>query len=82
MNAFQRWVTDFGGVKPLASKLSVTQATVYRWVNRHGWPKVKTINSIVKLSKGKLTFVDVVVSCAPMKRKNKAVAEKEFKHSV
>ena len=69
MKVFQHWITSFGGVEAVAAKLGVTRAAVYHWVNKRGCPKIETIDHIVKLSKGKLSFDDVITSTRPRKIK-------------
>lgn len=64
-SAFQDWVVKNGGPVNVASILDVTPFAVRHWVNRKGWPKVKTILEIIELSGGKLTFETIVDSCKP-----------------
>ena len=63
--AIQTWVRDFGGVGKVADKLGVTDVAVRNWVKRRGWPKVDIILKLIKLSKGELTFDNIVASSRP-----------------
>lgn len=69
-HAFQDWVKKIGGQEKLADKLGCSTHTVKHWVLRRGHPSVKALISIVKLSKGRLTFEDIILSTSrvPLKR--------------
>lgn len=65
MQNFQAWIEDYGGVDKLAKRLKVTPQAVYTWVKRQGYPKVETMRALVKISKGKLTYVSIIESTKP-----------------
>ncbi len=52
-NAFQDWVDDMGGLMELAYRMDVAYTTTRVWYRREGYPKVETMEKIVKLSKGR-----------------------------
>lgn len=80
---FHRWVAAYGGVDKLAKELGVTSQVVKYWLRRRGWPKVKNILDIVRLSGGKLTFEDVVNGTKPRAPKRPVrVASKKKKARV
>lgn len=78
VDAFQRWVAAYGGAEKVASRLGVHIGTVQCWLYRQGWPKVAKIVQLIELSKGELTFEDIIASTAapgqqaPAKRKKGA----------
>lgn len=61
-NAVQNWVEAQGGVVAVASKLRLTTPTVRNWLHRRGWPKVSVILKLIKISKGELTFENIIAS--------------------
>jgi len=65
VKAFQDWVASEGGSFPVSKKLGVTHVAVKAWLNRKGWPKVKNIIDLIKLSKGQLTFDNIIESTRP-----------------
>lgn len=62
---FHRWVSAHGGAEKLAKELGVTAHAVRWWLRRQGWPNVKVMIEIVRLSKGKLSFNDIIAACKP-----------------
>lgn len=56
---FNAWVEEFGGARPLAEKLNVTDHAVRVWLRGEGSPHAETIAEIIKLSKGVLTFEQI-----------------------
>lgn len=61
---FQNWLATYGQEK-LATRLNVSPHTVHFWRFKRGWPRVDYIVEIVRLSKGVLTFDDIVKSTMP-----------------
>lgn len=57
--AFNAWVEDYGGASALAEKLDVHPATVRVWLRGEGAPEAEKIDSILKLSKGLLSFQQI-----------------------
>lgn len=57
---FNAWVKDSGGADTVAEKLGVTGFAVRVWMRGEGSPLAKNIGEIIKLSKGKLTFEQIV----------------------
>lgn len=64
---FSQWVDEFGGTEKLAYKLGLTSGAIYFWLSRMGTPKPATMQKIIKLSNGKLTFNDILESTMPKK---------------
>lgn len=60
MNKFIQWVEKSGGVPRLAVLLGVTPHAVRVWVRGHGTPRASMIAKIIRLSKNKLSFEDIV----------------------
>lgn len=58
---FSHWIADQGGPGAVASRLGVTTHIVRIWLNGKGSPKVETIERIVELSGGKVSFEDVIL---------------------
>ena len=56
---FNTWVEEFGGARLLAKKLEVTDHAVRVWMRGEGSPHAETIDAIIKLSKGVLTFEQI-----------------------
>ncbi len=63
MNKFEKWAADMGGPRKLSEMLGVTHWAVKFWLKKKGYPQVETIEKIIKLSKGRLTFADIVAGC-------------------
>jgi hypothetical protein len=56
---FNEWVESIGGANRLAEKLDVTGWAVRVWLRGEGAPLAETINTIIRLSKGVLTFEQI-----------------------
>lgn len=69
MYTFQKWVEECGGIGEVAVRLGTTRAAVRRWANRKGWPKVETIEGIIKRSNGRLSFESILKSTRKIKTK-------------
>jgi DNA-binding phage protein len=52
----RKWVDDSGGIKSVAEKLRVGEHQVRAWLRGEATPRSKTLNQIIRLSKGQLTF--------------------------
>lgn len=61
---FQEWL-DFYGAERLAKTLKVSPRVVNHWRLGDGWPRIRIILEIVKLSRGKLTVESVIESTWP-----------------
>lgn len=73
MSVLEKWIKTNGGTRAIAKKLNLTQTIMYKWFNHEGWPKVETILELRRLSKGELTFDNILKSTATpeMKRRFK-----------
>lgn len=74
MTRFSKWVEEFGGPVKLAYTLGVSDFAVRHWLNGLGTPKVTNIQELIKLSKGKLTFEDIVAAKVKPKISKKSAA--------
>jgi DNA-binding phage protein len=52
----RKWVDSFGGVQKVAEALGVGDHQVRAWLRGEATPRSKTLNEIIRLSKGSLTF--------------------------
>ncbi len=66
--AFQKWVTAYGGTLKVAAALKVTPTAVRHWVNRKGNPNVKTLIEIIRISNGELSYSQIIESTRPKER--------------
>lgn len=55
-----KWVEKCGGTPKVARKLGVTEQCVNVWTRCDGFPKVTTMQKIVRMSKGALTYADLM----------------------
>lgn len=53
---FRKWVDEFGGIKKVALALDVGEHQVRAWLRGENVPRPLTIEKMIKLSKGSLTF--------------------------
>lgn len=53
------WVEQYGGAIVLAEKLDVTPHAVRVWLRGEGSPHAETVNDLIRLSKGELTFEQI-----------------------
>ncbi len=82
---FARWVDEYGGSVLLAARLRVTPAVVRLWVRGGGSPRAMTIQRIVDLSAGKLTYSAILRDTRSNMKRSKAplrVAAKKRKRKV
>lgn len=56
---FATWLENYG-VKKIAKELSITKAAVYAWMRGDAAPKTTTLQKIVKLGKGKLSYDSII----------------------
>lgn len=56
---FTDWIETYGGIEKLSKTLKINPHTIRVWLRGDGSPRPKTINRIIRLSKGKLTFETV-----------------------
>jgi len=57
---FDQWIAEFGGDEKLAWKLGITSAAIKHWRRGTTTPSAKNVFEIIKLSKGALSFGDIV----------------------
>lgn len=56
----KKWVTSMGGPTQVAAKLGVTSSCVQLWIMGRSSPNAEHMIAMVKLSKGKLGFSDIL----------------------
>lgn len=59
VSKFITWIDDIG-IEVLAQKLGIDASAVSHWRRGHCWPQVKHIKRIRELSKGTLTYEDII----------------------
>ena len=57
---FKKWIELQGGPKALARKLGTESPTVYAWLRGAASPKALTMQKIVKMSRGALSYDDII----------------------
>lgn len=57
---FKKWVEDFGGQRKVAWLLGVSENAVVHWINGESGPRLHTLQRLVKLAQGTLTYDDVI----------------------
>jgi len=57
---FKQLVRLHGGMVPMAKKLKVNHATVYKWFHRINTPRAVHAHKIIALSKNKITYTDLL----------------------
>jgi len=62
-NKLCSWIDKFGGATKVGAALDLSEAAVGVWMRGHGSPEAKTIDRLIKLSKGELTF-DIIYKCS------------------
>lgn len=67
---FLKWIELQGGPNGVAKLLGITNACVRAWMRGQTSPKVVVLQRLVKLSKGALTYDDVI-NATKYKRKKK-----------
>lgn len=66
VSKLRKFIDEQGGPKPFAKKMGLSHSTIYMWLSRAGnHPCTATIIEMIKLSKGKLTFVDIIEGSNP-----------------
>ena len=58
----EEWIFKQGGIRTVARKLQITPMTIVHWLNKDCYPGALTLQKIVKLSKGKLTYDQIIDS--------------------
>lgn len=58
----QSWVKKMGGPQEVAVILEVTNHAVRRWLRKESAPRTDTMIKIVNLTKGKVSYKDIVES--------------------
>lgn len=64
---FLKWVDHHGGMQKLSVDLNVTRGCVEAWCVRRAAPKAVKIFQLVQLSRGKLSYRDVLYGTLPKK---------------
>lgn len=59
VSKFIAWIDEIG-IEPLAEKLGIDPSAVSHWRRGHCWPQVKHIKRIRELSRGALTYEDII----------------------
>jgi len=59
VSKFIAWIDDIG-IEPLAEKLGIDPSAVSHWRRGHCHPQVRHMKKIVELSKGKLTYQEII----------------------
>lgn len=72
MGNFKRWILETGGPGKVSDLLDVTEHGVRRWLRREAVPRASTMVTIVRLSKGKVDYADIVKETKPPVTKKKA----------
>lgn len=74
---FATWLENYG-IKKLAQELSITKAAVYAWMRGKAAPKTTTLQKLVKLGKGKLSYDSIIsqTTCNIAKPKTGQAAKK------
>lgn len=50
------WIEEFGGATKLAAELGLGEGAVRVWMRGEGSPRAETIDKLITLSGGRLTF--------------------------
>lgn len=74
MKRFEKWITDSGGPRAVARMLRTESPTIYGWLRGAATPRAKTMQQIVRLSKGQVSFDDIINETSK-KGKDKEVAQ-------
>lgn len=56
----QKWIQSKGGYKKVAKLLGVSPMATYWWLNGTGLPKAQHMRKIVKISKGKVSYKEMI----------------------
>lgn len=57
---FEKWVESFGGQRKVAWYLGISENAVVHWMKGEGGPRLITLQHIVKLAQGALTYDDII----------------------
>lgn len=60
MNKFRKWIADTGGARHVAVLLGTTERSIYHWKAAINSPNAMTLQKIVTLSKGKVSYQDIL----------------------
>lgn len=63
---FERWVLKSGGTSTIAKLIGVSQPTVVNWCYRRRIPGLESAILMVEVSKGKLTYRDILKGTKPL----------------
>lgn len=56
---FITWIDEVG-IQELAEKLGIDPSTISHWRRGHCWPRVEQMRQIRKISKGRITYEDII----------------------
>lgn len=68
---FRNWVEEFGGIPKLAKELGITEHGVRIWTRGDGSPRAEPLLRILVLSKGKLSYQQIIKETTRNKNKDK-----------
>lgn len=78
-NALKDWIYENGGFAETARLLGISDQTPRKWFYHEYVPNLVTMNRIVTLSKGKLTYQSIIDSIKIEAKKYKAEKAKRQK---
>lgn len=59
------WISANGGRDAVARQLGVTEEAIHYWLRKRITPRVETMQRIVELSKGKVSFEEIIEETKP-----------------
>lgn len=59
---FVSWIKDQGGPEGLSKTVGLTAHAVRKWVRGEGTPTAHMCDRLIKLSKGKISFSDIMAA--------------------
>jgi uncharacterized protein YjcR len=65
--SLSNFIEEFGRIE-LAKKVGVTVRTVDHWKNRYCWPRPKQMIALKKLSRGTLTYEEMIDNNGPISK--------------
>lgn len=67
MGVFRDWIDSQGGPRKVAHMLGSDSSLVSNWLSRVAIPRPLTMREIVKRSKGRVTYDDIIDETMPKK---------------
>jgi hypothetical protein len=61
---FEQWVNEYGK-EELTTELGIDRSTLDHWIARRHEPRIPHIQRLKKLSRGKLTYDDIIDRATP-----------------